>query len=71
MTACDLAAGVHRAWFLARGVRGADLPDLPVVQRVRRRSRAGRPYRIDVLWSNGRLCCYLPTDRVDVVEVRR
>jgi hypothetical protein len=68
MTADNLTAGVHRAWFLARNVKGAT-PDLPVVARVRRRCRCHQPYRIDVTWSDGRRVRYLPTDRLDVVEV--
>lgn len=68
MIACRLTVGAA-AWFLARDVKGADMPDLPVVSRVRRRCRCHRPYRFDVLWSDGRRVNYLPDDRLDVVEV--
>lgn len=62
MTACRLTVGAI-AWFPARA--GADVLALPVVEQVRR-----GPDGIDVWWSDGRVCHYLPTDQVDVVEVR-
>ena len=70
MTAADkLCAGVHRAWFLARDDRTSPT-DLPVVTRIRRRCRCHRAYRIDATYSDGRICRYLPTDQIDVVEVQ-
>ncbi len=49
----------------------ADLNTLPTVRRVRRRCRCHRAYRIDVTYSDGRRCRYLPTDQIDVLEAAR
>jgi hypothetical protein len=69
VTAANLRPG-DLAVFVARSRHG-DWSDLPTVRRVRRRCRSHRTYRIDALWSDGRLCRYLPTDRLDVLEATR
>lgn len=73
MTAADkLCPGAFAAFTdPARHVDDTDTSGLPTVRRVRRRCRCHRPYLIDVTYSDGRRCRYLPDDQIDVLEATR
>lgn len=66
MTAADLGPDVHLQGFVFRP--GEYDPQIPVVHRARRRSRAGLLRWVDVTWTCGSRCRYLPTAELAVLE---